>query len=175
MIKGIGDGTYDIDTACAVGRLKGIYPEFYGEVTLKGKLKILGKRYTIDAQVSSMAKLLCDVSLEDYNEEISADISVAYLANTDLYYARQDEDNEDFETEIVIHEDDKFIDLTEEVTQQLNVSLPMKRVAPKYRDKELEEIYPEFTDSSDKDNTENKDQNEDIDERWSALKKLKLN
>ncbi len=174
MVKGISDGSYKIDTACAVGRLKGIYPEFYGDVTLEGELKVLGSRYTIVAKVSCMAKLLCDVSLEDYNEEIRADIEIAYLANTDLYYSQKDQEDDDIDpdAEIIIHEDDKFIDLTEEVTQQLNVSLPMKRVAPKFRDKELEEIYPEFTESNDE---EIKDQNEDIDERWSALKKLKLN
>lgn len=172
MVKGIGDGTYNIDTACAVGRLKGIYPEFFGEVTLEGELKVLGSRYTITAKVSCMAKLLCDVSLEDYKEEISAEIEVAYLANTDLYYAQKEQDDDDPGREIIIHEDDKFIDLTDEVTQQLNVSLPMKRVAPKYRDKDLEDIYPEYTEPNDEND---KDQNEDIDERWSALKKLKLN
>ncbi len=173
MVKGIGDGTYDIDTACAVGRLKGIYPEFYGDVTLEGQLKVLGNRYTVVAKVSCMAKLLCDVSLEDYKEEISAEIEIAYLANTDLYYTQKEQDDDDYEREIVIHEDDKFIDLTDEVTQQLNVSLPMKRVSPKYRDKDIEDIYPEYTESNDEE--DKKDQNDDIDERWSALKKLKLN
>ncbi len=172
MVKGISDGSYDINTSCAVGRLKGIFPEFFGEVTLEGSLKVLGKRYTVVAKVSCMSKLLCDVSLEDYKEEISAEIEIAYLANTDLYYARQEEGDDNFGKDIVIHEDDKFIDLTDEVVQQLNVSLPMKRVSPKYRDKDLEDIYPEYTDTNTK---ENKDQTEDIDERWSALKKLKLN
>jgi len=46
--------------------------------------------------------------------------------------------------------------------------LPMKRIAPHYRGKSFEDIYPQFSAERPK-NAKNKE----IDERWSALKKLK--
>ena len=70
--------------------------------------------------------------------------------------------------EYIINEDDKYLDLSDEVREQLAVRLPLKRIAPWVADKELDEIYPEIAP-----NLVKKDS--DSDERWAPLKNLKLN
>ena len=61
----------------------------------------------------------------------------------------------------IIRDDELFIDLSDEVRQELALSLPMKRIAPEFRDKEWEDIAPEVA--------------TEIDDRWKALKGLNLN
>ena len=77
------------------------------------------------------------------------------------------ERNEDSQV-IPIREDATVIDITDEVRQELMVHLPMRRVAPKYRDKELTELFPEL---------EGRDaeapQPDVVNDQWAALRKLK--
>ena len=47
----------------------------------------------------------------------------------------------------------------------------MKRIAPEFRDKNFEDIFPQF--SGKKSSKKSKDK--EIDDRWSALKNIKLN
>jgi uncharacterized metal-binding protein YceD (DUF177 family) len=68
-----------------------------------------------------------------------------------------------------IREEDKVIDLTEDVRQVLTVAIPFRRVAPAYRDKELEEIHPAIKERD----ANGTDHSQVVDERWAALAKLK--
>jgi hypothetical protein len=57
-----------------------------------------------------------------------------------MYFMQQKQLGDEF-SEIAIHEDDEFYDITTEVKDSLVVSLPMKRVSPEYRGKSFEEIH----------------------------------
>jgi len=169
LVKGIKDGEYDIDISSPVSEIEGFFPEFFGDVRFRGKLRILGKRYTVEGIAECKAHLVCDLSLEEYTETISVQISSSFYANNELYFSLKGISEELRETpEHIIHEDDKYIDISEDVRQELAIHLPMKRIAPHYRGKSFEDIYPQFSADTPK-NAKNKE----IDERWSALKKLK--
>ncbi|MCX7879424.1 MAG: DUF177 domain-containing protein [Ignavibacteria bacterium] len=174
LVKGIKDGVYDINLSSPVEELNGFFPEFFGEVRFQGKLRILGKRYTVIGTAECQAHLLCDLTLEEYTETISVEISSSFYANNELYYKMKGISEELRETdEHIIHEDDKFIDITEDVRQELAINLPMKRIAPKYRDKTFEDIYPQYSANFSEKTTEQNSE-DDVDERWNELKKLKF-
>ncbi len=175
LVKGVKDGEYDIDISSPVEEIEGFFPEFFGEVRFRGKLRILGKRYTVEGIAQCEAQLVCDLSLEEFTETISAQISTSFYANNELYYETKDI-SEDLRQnpEHIIHEDDKYIDISEDVRQELALHLPMKRIAPQFRGKSFEEIYPQYSADAKPKKTKkiNKDE---IDERWNELKKLKFN
>jgi uncharacterized metal-binding protein YceD (DUF177 family) len=72
--------------------------------------------------------------------------------------------------EIIIREDDKYFDMTQEVCEQLAVRLPMKRIAPEFAEVEFEDLYPEYSIKKEKEVFK-----DELDERWAPLKKIKLN
>lgn len=177
LIKGIKDGEYDIEISSPTEEIEGIFPEFFGNVSFVGKLRILGKRFTVVGKATCNAHLICDLSMEDYIEQIEVEIRSSFLANNELYYSMAGISEELRESEEhIIHEDDKYIDLTEDIRQELALGLPMKRIAPKYRDKSFDDIYPQYSANKFVESKhQKKRKNQQIDERWSVLKKLKLN
>jgi uncharacterized protein len=161
-IQGIKDGQRDIDIEAGVEEVEGMFPEFIGNLTVKGKLIKLGSRYSVIAEVECLARLTCDLSLQEFDEPIKAELKFSYLANTDLWRLRTSDDYADNE-ERLISEDSKVLDITKDIMEQLAVNLPMKRIAPEFRGKSFEEIHPELTDKK-----------SEIDDHWEALKNLKI-
>ncbi len=143
-IQGLRDGHYDIVLSAPVESIADMAPEFFGEIFLVGTLEKVGRRYTFSGTARCQAHLICDRTLEHYTEWIEASIEVAYLADTDLYLLRQGERRDRTYEVQLIREDDTYIDLAEEVRQELAVHLPMKRVAPQYREIPFEQLYPQY-------------------------------
>ncbi|MFP4370197.1 MAG: YceD family protein [Bacteroidota bacterium] len=166
-VHGIEDGSRDVSLTAGVETIPELFEEFFGEVTVNGKLRKLGNRYSFTGTATCKARLICDRTLREYTETIQAELKLSYLADTALYNAADGDGLEKSEQHI-IHEDEKYIDLSDEVREHLAVNLPMKRIAPDVKDKDIEEIYPEHT-------AESHQSGEEIDERWSALKNIKFN
>lgn len=162
-IHGIKDGETDFLLEDNIGSLHEIPDEFFGNIIVEGKLTKIGKRFTVTGNVKCKANLICDVSLEEYTEEINAKFDYSFIVNNELYAILKEKGNFENENgEVIIHEDDQFLDLSEELRQELILNIPMKKVAPQYRNKALNEIYPELQIE------------EESDPRWSELKKLKF-
>ena len=169
-IQGLKDGTREVTASSAVQEVPDLSEEFIGNVEFVGKLKVLGQRYYVEGTARCRARFLCDISLEDFEEDISVPVKKSFHADNEmLRHGEQYSGRE--QREVIIAEDEKYLDLTDEIREELMVNLPMKRIAPKYRDKSIDDIYPEFTQA----NTNEDKENNEIDERWSPLKKLKLN
>ncbi len=174
MIQGIKDGEYDVDISSPTSAIEGFFPEFIGDVRFVGKLRILGKRYTVVGIAECDAQLTCDLSLEEFVEHIKVEIATSFFANNELYYSIQDLSKELKDAEVhIIHEDEKYLDISDDVRQELAINLPMRRIAPKYRDKSFDEIYPQY--SAAHTQKDKKASQDETDERWGPLKKLKLN
>ena len=174
-IQGIENGLHDIDMQIPVEEVEELYPEYFGNIHLIGKLRKFDKRYTFKGEAKCNAALICDISLKNFTKDITADINLSYLADTFLYQISKQSDSEIKKegNEIIIAEDDKYIDLTNEVREELAVSMPMKRVAPEYEGKSFEEIYPQYSPNSQA--KKKKVKKGEIDDRWEPLKKIKLN
>ncbi|MCU0426300.1 MAG: DUF177 domain-containing protein [Candidatus Kapabacteria bacterium] len=168
-IKGLTDGKYPVEAAEEVSAMEYVAPEFFGTVSITGTLRKHGKRYLMDISAQAPAKLLCDVSGEEFEETIQASFSLEYIANTML--ANLNADKTDLEPPFYIREDDTTIDITDEVRQELSISLPMRRIAPQYRDKDFEQVFPQFSENAAKTNA---DGEPETDPRWAALKSIKF-
>ena len=82
----IKDGEYPLEMNCRKESVKSFQTEeFFGNIELKGKLLKIANRFTVTANVSVNCKFVCDRSLEEYEEMISADFKATYLADTKLF------------------------------------------------------------------------------------------
>ncbi len=165
----IKDGEYPLELSCSSESVKKFQTEeFFGNIFLNGKMLKTGNRFTIDASVSVNCKFICDRSLQEYEEEVSATFQATYLADTQLYIQNK---NSDVDTnEYYLPEDEKYLDLTDEAVEALIVNIPMKKVAPEFRDKEITEIFPEIQDRIVEEGA-----SPALEDKWSKLRDLKLN
>jgi uncharacterized metal-binding protein YceD (DUF177 family) len=169
-IQGKGDGEEQIELEVPSEEIEDLSEEFIGNVRVRGKLTIIGKRFAFHGFAECVAKLICDISLEEYTATISKEMKLSYLADTMLRELTRDNDGMNDETgEIYLHEDQKEIDITDIVREELQLSLPMKRVSPKYEGKSFEDLHPDLGKKADV------KKEEDNPEWKEKLKKLKLN
>ena len=174
FIQGIKNGEHEVDMQVPVSEIRDFYPEFFGNIEIKGNLRKFGKRFTLNLSLACKAKLICDLSLKEFEETIEGNLKLSLLADSEMSRKLKIEKDEIAETEKnIISEDDKYIDITDEVREELIVRLPMRRVAPEYKEKSLKDIYPQY--SSDANEDKKKTKKKEPDERWAPLKKLKLN
>lgn len=166
FIQGLKNGEYPIEAECEAKAVMTDYDEFIDNIKLTGSMKILGNRYALNIKAECNAKLVCDISLNEYIENITCEIRLSYLADEELFRYGQGSDIANAEARL-LHPDDKFIDVTEEVREELVVNLPMKRISPEYRDKSLAELYPDLAGGNNQAPLE--------DDRWKDLKKIRFN
>lgn len=171
FIQGLKDGEYDVELSSPVEKIPDIFEEFFGNVEFKGKLRIIGRRYTVTGKASCNIKLTCDLTLSDFNELIETDIKVAFRS-VDNNLSHVNDKMEKEINEYFISDDEKYLDLNKEIREELEVNIPMKRIAPEFRGKTFEDIFPEF--SNEKKETKRKSSPDEIDDRWAPLKNLKL-
>lgn len=168
-ISGMRDGQHVIETEHPVSSISGLGHEYTGTIYINGSVVRRGPSFTVIVTCEANAHLVCDRSLEEYDEPISIDLDLDFVTDSSLASTQQQNpDALDEEVVRAIRDEDNNIDLTEDIRQELTIALPMRRVSPKYRDKALEEIFPTIAD---------KDENSPVDEtpdgRWEALRKLK--
>lgn len=156
------DGYYEFSSSEPIKNIESSFSEFIGELHWQCKLHKVGDRCTMIGKVSCIANLLCDISLEEFEEEISSDFKLIALKNNK--FASKNDSEEDI---ILLKEDAIEINLGESLLEILAVAIPMKKVSPNYRNKELKEIYPEYVITEEPKISESN--------VWGALKELKLN
>ncbi|MFY8001028.1 MAG: YceD family protein [Candidatus Kapaibacteriota bacterium] len=166
-IKGLVDGKYPVEASADCSEIPYIFEEFVGTISIMGTLRKHGKRYLFDVSAQAPVRLICDISGEEYEETVTTEFSLEYIANTML--ANLNADKTDTEPPFYIREDDTTIDLSDEVRQELAISLPMRRIAPQYRTKEFIEIFPAFAEHQPETTNEG-----GIDPRWAALQSIKF-
>lgn len=154
-IQGLKDGSHTVEVRVQTSEVEGLIPEFSGEVILSGTLTKLGKRMNLVGKATASALLQCDYSLEDFTEEVVAEIEMSFVLDTELYIIRRENPVDETYDVHVVREDEKTLDVTEEVAQELSVRLPLKRVAPQYRDKDIKDIIGNtYLDSGESTNTD---------------------
>ena len=166
-IVGIRDGNHPFSVTVQAVDVPGLDEEFRGEVTAEGVLEKKAARYLVSGVASSTAHLMCDRSLEEYEEPIEASFDLEFAVDSVLA-AEQRGRIADLDDEEVrgLRDDEKAIDISEDVRQVLTLAIPVRRVAPAYRDKELDEIFPSIK-GRDADQP-----SYDVDDRWEALKNI---
>ncbi len=141
--------------------IQGLAPEYKNDVEVRGTVVKAGRKVHVTYTIAADATLVCDRSLEEYTEPILVNVALDYSFSNDLYASQAGIDVDPDEIR-GLREDAQSIDITEDVRQELVVALPMKRIAPAYRDVDATELF-----QLDQPNDE-----QAVDERWAALKNL---
>ncbi len=122
--------------------------EIVNPIEVSGELIVHSDNIYIDGKASTEMKLKCDLSLEEYFEYIETDIKITLSKrqeNVEFDSAESDLDNI-----IYISDEQKKVDISEIVVQELLVKIPMKKIAPEHRDKKIEDIHPSVNKGIDK-------------------------
>lgn len=145
-IRQMQDGTREVSLECPADEIPGMFPEFAGSIVrCTGTLRKIGKRFLFNLEARATAHLECDLSLEEFDEEIVTQFEILFIADTELRLLAGISGDEPYITdrdERIIRSDSVEIDLTEDVREELCTSLPLKRVAPQYRGKDISDIFP---------------------------------
>lgn len=174
QIHGLSDGEHTFEISELASKIPHISAEFDSIINVTGVVKKLGKRIQVNAIAATDATLVCDRSLEEFTEKISITLSLQYTLDNTLaaLQHKQVEDIEDGQTR-AIREEQKFIDISEDIRQELMLALPMRRIAPQYRDVDLDKVFPGVSVRAESDSLDSTKLDVDLEGPWAALKKLK--
>ena len=133
-------------------------------VLLDKSERLILSEYTIKGTV----ELVCDRSLEPY--------SYALDQHWSLVFKFGDEFKEVSEDVVLIPRDLQKLDLSQYIYEFIGLSIPMKKLHPKFKDEEESDEETTLVYRSEdgkKDIKQNEENSEPIDPRWNALKDLK--
>jgi len=165
-ISSLKESENKIELEATTDELEYIAEEFFGSVKFSGMIRKIKNRYTIMGKVSAKANLICDLTTEEFSEEINADVKINFIQDSMLFESIDETEKESVDH--ILLDDNQYIDFTDEICQLLLISIPMKRIAPEHRGKDFTDIYPELAFSESQDAIK-------IDERWNALKDISFN
>ena len=145
---------------------KSFFEEFGKDLLEEGQFDatvVLDKHETFiegKFDVKGTARLVCDRSLESFDYPLDFSQRIVFKFGT--------EEGEVSDDIVVISHDKQSLNLGQYLYELIGVSLPMKRIHPKYQEEENESKPGEiiYTSSTQNDGDE-------IDPRWEKLKKLK--
>lgn len=157
---GLNTEPYSFEVTVSANEIRDIAPEFNESVQVNGTIEKMGRRIHLVYQAKALATLVCDRSLEEYTEEIVVDGWLNYSLDGELYSSQLGIEIEEDELR-GLREDAQWIDITDDLRQDLAVALPMKRIAPAYREMEIQDLQ-----------TMEPSNETEVDDRWAALKKI---
>ncbi|HCO84172.1 MAG TPA: hypothetical protein DIT95_11635 [Arenibacter sp.] len=139
------------------------YDEFNGaDIKLDVTLNKMSTMMELEMKARGTVNVNCDLTSEPYDQKIKADL--------ELVVKFGDEYNNDNDEILIIPHSEYQINIAQYVYEMLVLSVPLKKVHPGVLDGTLKsEVLDKLEELQPKDTKENK---EDIDPRWDALKKL---
>ena len=160
-----------------------LFTEYGTDIVSEGAFEVdvdLDKRETfleMDFRIKGAAKLVCDRSLEPFDYPINTRRKVVFK------YGDQDEEITD--EIMIIQRDTAWIELGQYLYEFIALSIPLKKLHPRFLEEQADDadddnegriVYTsggtEEGESDDSDGGNGQD-DQDIDPRWNALKKLK--
>jgi len=139
------------------------YNEFNGaDIKLNVSLNKMSTMMELEMKARGTVNVNCDLTSEAYDQKIKADL--------ELVVKFGDEYNNDNDEILIIPHSEYQINIAQYVYEMLVLSVPLKKVHPGVLDGTLQsEVLDKLEELQPKETKENK---EDIDPRWDALKKL---
>ena len=133
--------------------------QFNARITLDKHETMIEGTFIIDGK----ANLICDRSLEPFEYPMHVDRKILF---------KYDQEEKELTEEIVlISRERASLDVGQYLYELIGVSVPIKRLHPKFQNDDLEESDIQLVYSSPIEKTENEE--DAIDPRWEKLKKLK--
>lgn len=151
-LKGLKDGVHIKKFVIEPDSLSLPEEIFQSPIAIKTILELQGDNVSVEYSADTVAKLICDRTLEPFDYDLNA--------NQRVFAFLKDQETTKDQTEIV-EVDTKYeeIDLSENIRDTIMLAIPLRKVSPGAEEKDIPVIF-------------GKDPNE-IDERWEALRKLK--
>ncbi len=115
--------------------------------------------------IDGFIELICDRSLDPFNHDIHTNGLIIYK-----YGAEMKEIDDEI---IIIPRNHQEINLAQPIYEFISLSVPMKKLHPRYRNQDMQNDELIYTTGPDKPG--NNEDNAEIDPRWETLKKLKNN
>ncbi|MCK0133266.1 DUF177 domain-containing protein [Arenibacter sp. S6351L] len=139
------------------------YDEFNGaNIKLDVTLNKMSTMMELEMKARGTVNVNCDLTSEPYDQKIKADL--------ELVVKFGDEYNNDNDEILIIPHSEYQINIAQYVYEMLVLAVPLKKVHPGVLDGSLKsDVLDKLEELQPKDTKENK---EDIDPRWDALKKL---
>ncbi|MFY0600453.1 MAG: DUF177 domain-containing protein [Cyclobacteriaceae bacterium] len=129
------------------------------KLALEKSETMMNLHFSIEAEV----ELICDRSLDPFLYPISLEEDIVIKFGEDDYVLSEDV--------VVIRKDSPSINIENYLYEFLSVAVPMKKLHPRFGD---DDDQPDLIySSSDGDSESEKEQDDVLDPRWEALKKLK--
>lgn len=135
--------------------------EFHDDIEIDSKLIVTDNRYRLKLDYFGQVKLTCDISAEEYLEDIEGSYELHFKIESEGIKFTGEDDSD--RVSLI----GNYLDVSELIKQEMILGIPLKRVSPKYRDKEFSQIHPELTDEAKEEEKENP--------AFSKLKKLNFN
>ncbi len=121
----------------------------------------------LDFDITANVELTCDRSLELFDEEVQVEEKYIYKFG-DRYEEITDE------IEMIPYGADT-INIAQHIYDFIGISLPMKKLHPRFRDEDIEEEGLLVYTSEKEEETTDEPKEQEIDPRWAALNKLRMN
>lgn len=133
-------------------------PAAFSDIRLDLRLDVQPRRVFVTFTVSASATLECDRTLEPYQQPVSGDFAVLFVADEEAEGLAQAADDV-----LPLPLPGQPLDLTEPVRDTLLLALPARRIAPGAEDLDIPTQFGALTD----------DEGNPIDPRWEALRRLR--
>ncbi|PCJ95248.1 MAG: hypothetical protein COA50_08520 [Flavobacteriaceae bacterium] len=139
------------------------YNEFNeADITIHAELNIMSTMLELDLSADGTVNVNCDITNELFDQDVNGKL--------ELVIKFGDEYNDENEEILIIPQSEHQINIAQYIYEMLVLAVPLKRIHPGVLDGsleskaliKLEELQPK----------EEKEQKEDTDPRWDALKKL---
>ena len=118
--------------------------KFDGEIEVNTKVYYDGSKYKLSFDFYGELESVCDISGEDFLEEVEGEYEVYFKINsTGIQFVNQEDEN-------LFDLDDNIIEIDDLIRQEIILAIPLKKVSPKYKDKEFSDLHPELTKSDTK-------------------------
>lgn len=164
-ILGIKEGITKDEFVVSSEKLFDEKNEFFGEIDISLVLKYNNGKYNISGTCEADALLKCDISGEDFEQEIVADFQIMFkIDGPDVKLFDEQLYNDD-----ILELKENFLFFDNLIKEELLLAIPLKKISPKYQDKEFKDVFPEYSKNN------NEDKGDDAKSPWNELKKIRFN
>jgi len=156
-LKALKAGIHEYDWVLAADTLEVDPDVFGGEIELYVRLDYHPSRVLVNIQVDTVARLVCDRTLANYDQPVQGEYNLLY-SGPEMFEGMEEEE-EDIR---LLPPDVEELDLTDSIRDTLLLSLPQRRIAPGAEDEEIPLQFggPDVDEAR-------------VDPRWEALRALR--
>lgn len=156
-IAALEEGLHEVELTPASEDLD-LDPERFSDVHVHARLDLRNRRLLVMLDAEATASLVCDRTLEPFDERLGGSYSLLFVPPE---FTRKARDEDDFEEVRELLPADREIDVTDAVRDTLLLAVPQRCVAPHARDIDIETTFGKPKDAP-------------VDPRWEALSDLDL-